>query len=114
MTTDSGLSRASKEESDERFADQAQHKAKPDPLWNKAKQTKQSKCFKPDDFKLAEDHSHCICPTGKHLYSNGSNCTILISTGVIPAGSVVTALVRDPNTPTETTSQIQVAIDRSP
>ena len=56
----------------------------------------------------------CVLGAGVTPTANGSNCTILISTGVIPAGSVVTALVRDPNTPTETTSQIQVAIDRSP
>jgi len=61
---------------DERYADQGVHAAKPDPLWNKAKQEKKSKCFRPADFRLAEDHSHCVCPVGKHLYSNGSNCTI--------------------------------------
>ena len=61
---------------DERYADQCVHAAKPDPLWNKAKQTKKSKCFKPADFKLAEDHSHGLCPAGKQLYGNGSNCTI--------------------------------------
>ena len=61
---------------DERYADQCLHAAKPDPLWNKAKRTKQSKCFKPADFRLAEDHSHCVCPAGKQLYGNGSNCTI--------------------------------------
>lgn len=61
---------------DERYADQCVHAAKPDPLWNKAKHVKQSKCFKPADFRLAEDHSHCVCPAGKQLYGNGSNCTI--------------------------------------
>jgi hypothetical protein len=61
---------------DERYADQYVHAAKPDPLWNKAKQTKKSNCFKPADFRLADDHSHCVCPDGKRLYSNGSNCTI--------------------------------------
>jgi len=61
---------------DERYADQCVHAAKPDPLWNKTKQPKKSKCFKPADFNLAEDHSHCICPAGKKLYGNGSNCTI--------------------------------------
>jgi hypothetical protein len=35
-----------------------------------------TKCFKPADFNLAEDHSHCICPAGKRLYGNGANCTI--------------------------------------
>jgi hypothetical protein len=61
---------------DERYADQTVHTAKPDPLWNKAKPSKQSKCFKPADFQLAEDRSHCVCPAGKRLYSNGSDCTI--------------------------------------
>jgi len=61
---------------DERYADQAVHTSKPDPLWNKAKHPRQSKCFKPADFHLADDHSHCVCPAGKQLYSNGSNCTI--------------------------------------
>ncbi len=61
---------------DDRYADQYLHAAKPDPLWNKAGQTKKSRCFKSADFHLADDHSHCVCPAGKHLYSNGSNCTI--------------------------------------
>ena len=61
---------------DERYADQHVHTAKPDPLWNKAGQTKKSGCFKPADFHLADDHTHCVCPAGKRLYSNGSNCTI--------------------------------------
>lgn len=61
---------------DERYADQCVHAAKPNPLWNKAEQSKKSNCFKPADFQLADDHSHCVCPAGKHLYSNGSNCTI--------------------------------------
>lgn len=60
---------------DERYADQHVHAAKPDPLWNKATPAKKSPCFKPADFTLAADHSHCICPAGKRLYSNGSNCT---------------------------------------
>lgn len=61
---------------DERYADQYVHTSKPDPLWNKAGQAKKSGCFKSAEFRLAEDHSHCICPAGKRLYSNGSNCTI--------------------------------------
>lgn len=61
---------------DERYVDQGVHTAKPEPLWNKATQTKNANCFKPADFLLADDHSHCVCPAGKHLYSNGSNCTI--------------------------------------
>jgi transposase len=61
---------------DERYAEQHVHAAKPDPLWNKTTQAKKCKCFKPSDFHLAEDHSHCICPAGKRLYRNGANCTI--------------------------------------
>ena len=61
---------------DERYADQYVHASKPDPLWNKAGQAKKSRCFKPADFHLADDHTHCICPAGARLYSNGSNCTI--------------------------------------
>ncbi|NOT69243.1 MAG: transposase [Methylophilaceae bacterium] len=67
---------------DERYADQGIHTAKPDPLWNKARSgkvathKKKARCFKPADFVLAEDHSHCLCPGGKRLYGNGSNCTI--------------------------------------
>jgi transposase len=61
---------------DERYADQHVHTAKPDPLWNKAGHAKKSACFKPADFHLADDHTHCVCPAGKRLYSNGSNCTI--------------------------------------
>ncbi len=58
------------------YADQHIHASKPDPLFDKNGTIKKLKCFKPTDFKLAEDHSHCICPAGKRLHSNGSNCTI--------------------------------------
>lgn len=60
---------------DARYAGQADHKAKPDPLWDKRNVAKRTRCFRPADFALADDHSHCICPAGKTLYSNGSNCT---------------------------------------
>jgi transposase len=67
---------------DERYADQGIHTAKPDPLWNKtgsgntATAKKKVRCFRPADFQLAEDRSHGVCPAGKRLYGNGSNCTI--------------------------------------
>lgn len=61
---------------DERYADQDVHKAKPDPLWDKTKPQKKQPCFSAAEFTLADDHSHCICPAGKRLYRNGSNCTI--------------------------------------
>ena len=60
---------------DARYADQAIHTAKPDPLWNKAKTPGKAQCFTPQDFQLAEDRTHCTCPAGKRLYGNGSNCT---------------------------------------
>ncbi|MDR4460953.1 MAG: IS1182 family transposase [Nitrospirales bacterium] len=60
---------------DERYADQGPHKAKPDPLWDKSKKAKKTRCFTPSDFTLADDHTHCLCPAGKRLYGNGSNCT---------------------------------------
>lgn len=60
---------------DARYAGQAEHKAKPDPLWDKRKVARKTRCFQPADFALADDHSYCICPAGKMLYSNGSNCT---------------------------------------
>lgn len=69
-------------ERDPRYAGQAQHRAKSDPLWDQAKKgskgepEKAVERFRPDDFRLADDHSHCICPAGKRLYGNGSNCTL--------------------------------------
>lgn len=60
---------------DERYADQDAHKAKPDPLWDKTKKAKKTRCFTPSDFQLADDHTHCLCPAGKRLYGNGSHCT---------------------------------------
>lgn len=60
---------------DARYAGQASHKDKPDPLWDKRKVVKKARCFRPADFTLAEDRTHCVCPAGNKLYSNGSNCT---------------------------------------
>ncbi len=62
---------------DERYADQAIHKAKPDPLWDKREtHSSKTKCYTTDDFKIADDNSHGICPAGKPLYRNGGNGTI--------------------------------------
>ena len=72
---------------DERYADQSVHTGKPDPLWNKDKTTRHSKCFRTSDFQMADDHSHCICPAGKRLYGNGSNCTIKGTIAIKFAGS---------------------------
>ncbi|WP_230969197.1 transposase [Nitrogeniibacter aestuarii] len=61
---------------DPRYAGQSAHKSKPDPLWDKSKRPKKPSCFGVSEFALAADASHCTCPAGKRLYSNGSDCTI--------------------------------------
>jgi transposase len=62
---------------DARYAGQEQHTAKPDALWDKSEKPAQKpKLFQPCHFKVAPDHSHCICPAGKRLYRNGANCNI--------------------------------------
>lgn len=60
---------------DARYAGQGRHKNKHDPLWDKRRVEKKTRCFRPADFTLATDGSHCMSPAGKRLYSNGSNCT---------------------------------------
>lgn len=59
---------------DERYAGQEQHQAKPDPLWDKSKPEKKTRCFTPGDFSF--DGKTCLCPAGKRLYGHGSNCNI--------------------------------------
>ncbi|MEY4591162.1 MAG: hypothetical protein RIR18_57 [Pseudomonadota bacterium] len=59
---------------DERFKDQGKHKAKPDPLYDKAHPKKAAKCYLPQDFSLDPATGVCTCPAGKLLYRNGSNC----------------------------------------
>ena len=62
---------------DPRYERQDQHTAKPEALWDKSpKPPKKPKRFQPADFEVAADHSHCICPAGKRLYRNGTNCNI--------------------------------------
>jgi transposase len=67
---------------DERFKDQAKYKVLPDPLYDKqavaqrtVKQQDGAK-FLPKDFRYDAATNSCVCPAGKHLYSNGSQCTI--------------------------------------
>ena len=59
---------------DERFKDQARHKAKPDPLYDKAHPKKPTARYRPRDFQYDAQVGTCICPAGKSLYQNGSNC----------------------------------------
>jgi len=59
---------------DERYKDQAKHKQKPDPLWNKTLTDQKIKLYKPEDFDYDPIKQICVCPAGKKLYRNGSNC----------------------------------------
>ena len=59
---------------DERFKDQEKYKALPDPLYDKAHPKKASKTYRPTDFNYDPHTGACICPAGKRLYQNGSNC----------------------------------------
>ena len=63
---------------DERYEGQGKHKAKADPLYEKKPvgSPQKMRLYRPEDFRVAQDHSHCICPAGRKLYSNGSACTI--------------------------------------
>lgn len=61
---------------DERFADRAHHTDTPDPLHDKRTPSLKPALHKADDFIVAADQSHAICPAGKALYRNGGHCTI--------------------------------------
>lgn len=61
---------------DERFADQARHTSKPDPLHNKSGKIKTKSVFGSDDFLVAADAAYATCPAGKRLYRNGQACNI--------------------------------------
>jgi transposase len=61
---------------DERFAEQAKHKDKPDPLWDKSPENNKARLFGPEDFAYDEESKTCICPAGEFLYQNGSRCLI--------------------------------------
>ena len=60
---------------DERFKDRDRYKASPDPLHDKGgSKGKQTKRYQPGDFDYNQTAGTCICPAGKTLYQNGSNC----------------------------------------
>jgi hypothetical protein len=61
---------------DERFAEQDKHLAKPDPLHDKTRQPSTPRRFGREDFIIAPDQSHAICPAGKRLHRNGKDGTI--------------------------------------
>lgn len=58
---------------DERYADQAKHKAKPDPLYDKQAATQAAKPlhFHAKDFSFHDDNT-ATCPAGKPLRSSGT------------------------------------------
>ena len=60
---------------DPRFAGQARHKARPDPLYDKTAKKTIVK-FRPSDFSFDPVAGTCLCPAGKQLYSTGSACVI--------------------------------------
>ena len=62
---------------DERLSDQGKHKANAAALHDKsrASQDKPIKLFRPSDFTYDASTNRCICPAGKPMYSNGSQCT---------------------------------------
>jgi len=59
---------------DERFATQARHKQQPDTLYDKSARPKPAKLYSPKDFDYDPVAQTCICPAGKRLYRNGSDC----------------------------------------
>lgn len=62
---------------DERYAQQAHHKAKGSVLHDKrGKSQDKPKLFGAQDFCWNAETGICICPAGKRLYGNGSSCTI--------------------------------------
>ena len=61
---------------DERFAEQAVHKAQPDPLYDKTPGGQKTRLFGPTDFHHDEESKTCICPAGEFLYQNGSQVVI--------------------------------------
>ena len=63
---------------DARFAEQARHKDKPDPLYNKQSLSREHPVhlYRPSDFRHDPISNTCVCPAGQLLYSNGSRCSV--------------------------------------
>ena len=61
---------------DERFVGQDKYKALPDPIHDKSGKPKQAARYQPRDFDYDQEAKTCICPAGKQLYGNVSDCTI--------------------------------------
>lgn len=64
---------------DERFATQARHRAKPDPLYDKSRpsdEPRTPRLFQPSDFQYDPVARTCRCPAGRSLYRKGRNLVI--------------------------------------
>ncbi len=61
---------------DPRYAGQDKHTTKPDPLHDKSTTRRRSGLFAAADFRVADDHSHALCPAGQRRYRNGGECRI--------------------------------------
>lgn len=62
---------------DERFDTQDRHRAKPDPLYDKAGAIRPPQYrYTPADFIYDAHAGTCACPAGKRLYRHGANCQI--------------------------------------
>ncbi|MGH8701344.1 MAG: transposase, partial [Burkholderiales bacterium] len=62
---------------DARFATQARHRAKPDPLHDKSRpQPTAPRHYQPRDFTYDAEARTCVCPAGKSLYRKGRNLVI--------------------------------------
>lgn len=56
---------------DARFATQARHHAKPDPLHDKSPSTRTLPIYQPSAFAYDAEARTCVCPAGKALYRKG-------------------------------------------
>ena len=56
---------------DERFATQARHQDKPDPLHDKSPSARTLPIYQPSDFIYDAEARTCVCPAGKSLYRKG-------------------------------------------
>ena len=56
---------------DERFATQAPHREKPDPLHDKSPESRALPLYQPSDFTYDPEARTCVCPAGKSLYRTG-------------------------------------------
>lgn len=61
---------------DPAYAEQEHYRDRPDPLHDKSPKERSIKLFTPEDFHLDKDSGICICPAGKRLHGNGSQCVI--------------------------------------